>query len=151
MTSCVYEQSIHLRRPFSMPPDMIRGLFDSVCDTKEVENIVVPSTSNFCQRHDLPWATRPVLLLTMKQHVAIKVVILYENIFMKLSLSSVYWRWQLNFHGDARNCDLLSSTLYLSCAYTWLAYNLLYYLYMHTSLVLLSYNIILSYIILYDN
>ena len=64
MTTWVYEQSLYLRRPFSMTPDMIRGLFDSVCDTQEVENIDMASTGYFGP--EVPWATRPVLLLTMK-------------------------------------------------------------------------------------
>jgi thiopurine S-methyltransferase len=66
MTTWVYEQSIHISRPYSMPPDMIRGLFDSLCDTQEVENIDMPTTSKLCQQFNLSWAVRPVLLLTMK-------------------------------------------------------------------------------------
>ena len=66
MTTWVYEQSIHIRRPFSMPPEMVEELFATYCDTRLVENIVVPKESNFCHRHELPWATRPVLLLNRK-------------------------------------------------------------------------------------
>lgn len=65
MTTWIYEQSVHLRRPFCVTQEMVRSLFGSYCDTQEVENIDMVG-SNFCQQHDLPWATRPVLLLTKK-------------------------------------------------------------------------------------
>ena len=61
MTTWVYEQSIHFSRPFSMPPDMIRGLFDSLCETQEVETI----EGGTCKCHNLP-RVHPILLLTKK-------------------------------------------------------------------------------------
>ena len=61
MTTWIYEQSIHFSRPFSMPPDMIRELFDSLCETQEVETV----EGGTCKCHNLPWV-RPILLLTKK-------------------------------------------------------------------------------------
>ena len=67
MTTWVYEQSIHLRFPLCVPPEMVEELFGAYCDTRLVEKIVFPEDSPFCQRHELPWATRPVLLLNRKK------------------------------------------------------------------------------------
>ena len=66
MTTWVYEQSIHLRRPFSMPPEMIEDLFATYCNMRVVDNISFDKDSAFCQKHELPWAIRPVLYLTRK-------------------------------------------------------------------------------------
>ena len=65
MTTWLYEQNLHLRRPFSISPEKIQDLFKTYCDTREVETIDMTG-SNFCQQHDLPWAKRPVLLLARK-------------------------------------------------------------------------------------
>ena len=67
MTTWIYEQSIHLRFPLCIPPEMVQALFDSHCEMSEVECIDMATSSSFCQRHELPWAKRPVLFLTRKQ------------------------------------------------------------------------------------
>lgn len=66
MTTWIYEQSIHLSVPFSIPPEMVKTLFDLSCHMREVE-IIDMTGSDVCKRHELPWAKRPVLLLTKKQ------------------------------------------------------------------------------------
>ena len=67
MSTFIYEQSIHLRRPFSMDLEMIRGLFKPLnFDTQEVEKVDLAGSS-FCERHELPWAIELVMLLTKKQ------------------------------------------------------------------------------------
>ena len=65
MTSWHYEQSIHMRPPFSLPYEMISDLFAPYCDTEEVDSIDMAG-SGFCQRQELPWAKRLVFLLKKK-------------------------------------------------------------------------------------
>ena len=69
MTTWVYEQSIHIRFPLCVSPEMVEKLFAAQCDVRVVENIVLPNDSHFCQRHELPWAIRPVLFLNRKELV----------------------------------------------------------------------------------
>ena len=66
MTTWVYEQSIHLWFPLCVSPEMVEKLFAAQCDVRVVENIDLPNDSPFCQRHELPWAIRPVLFLNRK-------------------------------------------------------------------------------------
>ena len=67
MTTWVYEQSIHLRFPLCVSPETVEKLFGANCDMRVVDKIVLPADNSFCQRHELPWAIRPVLLLSRKQ------------------------------------------------------------------------------------
>ena len=66
MTTFVYDQRLHNGCPLSMPSEMIESLFGAYCKVKEVDNIVLTTESNLCKLFNLPWATRPVLLLTKK-------------------------------------------------------------------------------------
>ena len=66
MTTWTYDQTLKTGFPKCMPPDLINDLFSSHCDSSIVDSIDMMANSKFLQRHNLPWATRPVILLTKK-------------------------------------------------------------------------------------
>ena len=67
MVTFIYEEGIHMRFPFRIDLEMIRGLFEPLnIDTQEVEKIDMAGSS-VCERHELPWAIELVTLLTKKQ------------------------------------------------------------------------------------
>ena len=62
MTTFEYEEKLHNRHPFCVKFDELCRLFEPHCSAKHLES--VDAESFFLERHNLPWAKRPVTLLT---------------------------------------------------------------------------------------
>ena len=107
MTTWVYEQSIHLWFPLCVSPEMVEKLFAAQCDVRVVENIDLPNDSPFCQRHELPWAIRPVLFLNRKKLVYTVTVLYWCMLITTIDCVSKYNNYQL--------CPLGTTTFALSC------------------------------------